>query len=94
VQDIESVIDDVNAALAIGGRLGLSEARQSGRVNATEFPVEITRLHIQVRQRGHGGRIFVGPVQSRSRQKLHTPVVDARSHSIAVELYLMQPLRP
>jgi hypothetical protein len=52
------------------------------------------RLHIQVRQRGRGARIFVGPVQSSSREKLHTAVVDPRSHSIAVQLYLMQPLRP
>ena len=63
MQKIESVIDEVHAALAVGRRLGLREARQSGVVDAAEFAVEIGGLDVQARQRREGARIFVGPVE-------------------------------
>jgi hypothetical protein len=34
MQEIEGVIDEPDPALAVGCRLGMSEARQSGVVNA------------------------------------------------------------
>jgi hypothetical protein len=34
VQNIENIINDVNAALAVGGGLGVGEARQPGVVDA------------------------------------------------------------
>ena len=94
MQEIESVIDELHIALAVGRRLGMGEARQSSLIDAAEFAVEISGLHVQVRERRDGARIFVGPVEPGPSQKLHAPVVDARGHAIAVELYFMQPLRP
>ena len=37
MENIESVIDDVNAALAVACRLRLREARQTSVVDAAEF---------------------------------------------------------
>ena len=67
VQEIEGVIDQPHAALAVGRRLGVGEARQSGVVDAAEFAVDIGGLHVQIRERGDDARIFVassrGPVR-------------------------------
>ena len=94
MQEIESVIDEVHAALAVGRRLGLGEARQAGVVDAAELAVEISGLHVEVGERGDGARIFVGPVEPGPGQQLHPAVVDARGHAKAVELDLVHPLRP
>ena len=94
MQEIESVIDEMHAALAVGRRLRLREARQSGVVDAAEFAVDIGGLHVQVRERRDGAWIFVGPVEPSPGQKLHAAVVDPRGHAKAVELDLMYPLRP
>ena len=51
VQEIEGVIDKPHVALAVGRRLGVSEARRSGVVDAAEFAVEIGGLQVQVRER-------------------------------------------
>ena len=94
MQEIEGVIDEPHLALAVGRRLRLREARQSGVVDAAEFAVEIGGLHLQVRERRDGARIFVGPVEPGSGQELHAAIVDARGHTIAVQFDFMQPLRP
>jgi hypothetical protein len=44
VQEIESVVDEPNSALAVARRLGMGKARQSGVVDATEFAIEIGGL--------------------------------------------------
>ena len=38
--------------------------------------------------------IFGSPVEASPSQQLHAPIVDARGHAKAIELYLMQPLGP
>jgi hypothetical protein len=53
MQKIESIKDGVNAALAVGRRLSVGEARQSGRVDAAELAVE---------RRGRA-RIFGRPIE-------------------------------
>ena len=94
MQEIESVIDELHVALAVGRRLGVGEARQSSLVDAAEFAVEIGGLDVQVRERRDGAWIFVGPVEPGPSQQLHAAVVDARGHAIAVQLDFVQPLRP
>ena len=93
MQKIEGVIDEMHAALAVGRRLGVGEARQSGFVDAAEFAVEIGGLHVQVRERRDGAWIFGRPVEAGSGQELHAAIVDARGHAIAVELDFVDPLR-
>jgi hypothetical protein len=46
VQDIERVIGEPCSAFAVRCGLGMSEARQSRFVNATQFAVEIGGLHV------------------------------------------------
>src|ERR1700722_13989703 len=94
MQKIESVKDELHVALAVGRRLGLREARQSRLVDAAKLAVDIGCLYVQVREGGNGAWIFGGPVQARSGQELHAAVIDARGHTVAVELDLMDPLRP
>jgi hypothetical protein len=94
MQKIESAVDELHAALAIGGRLGVGEARQSGVVDAAELAVEIGGLHVHVGERRDGAWIFRGPVEARSGQELHTASIDACGHAIAVELDLVDPCGP
>ena len=94
MENIESIIDDMNAALAIARRLSLGKARRSRIVDAAEFAVDIGGLHIQVRKGSNHAWIFAGPVQPGPCEQLRAAVVDARGHAIAVELDLMHPLRP
>jgi hypothetical protein len=94
MQEIERVIDEMHATLAIRRRLGVGEARQARVVDAAELAVEIGGLDVQVRERRDGARIFGGPIEAGPRQQLHTFIIDPRGHTIAVELYLMHPLRP
>ncbi|HEY5205943.1 MAG TPA: hypothetical protein VIJ63_15255, partial [Roseiarcus sp.] len=72
----------------------MGEARQSSVVDAAKFAVDIGGLHVEVRERRDGGRIFVGPVKPGARQQLHAAIVDPCSHAIAVEFDLVHPLRP
>ena len=94
MQEIESVIDELHIALPVGRCLGVGESRQPSLIDAAKFPVEISGLDIQVRERCDGAWIFFGPVEAGPSQQLHAPVVDARRHAIAVQFDLMQPLRP
>ena len=52
MQEIEGVIDEPHAALAVCRRLGMGEARQSGVVDAAEFAVDIGGLHVHAGERG------------------------------------------
>jgi hypothetical protein len=94
MQEIESVIDEPHPALAVGRSLGMGEARQSGVVDAAEFAVEISGLHLQFRERGDDAWIFVGPVEPGASQELRSAVVHPRGHTKAVQFYFVQPLRP
>jgi len=94
VDEIESVKDEPSGALAVGRCLDAREARQSGIIDAAELAIEIGGLHVQVRKRCDGARIFVSPVEPSAGQQLRLALVDPRGHAIAVELDLMQPLRP
>ena len=93
MQEIEGVIDEMHAALAVGRRLGVGEARQSGFVNAAEFAIEVGGLHIQVRERRRGTWIFGRPIEAGPGKELHAAIVDARGHAIAVEFDFVDPLR-
>jgi hypothetical protein len=93
MQEIEGVIDEPHFAFAVGRGLSLRKARQSGVVDATKLAVDVGGLHIEVRKRGDGARIFVSPVEPCPGQQLRTTGVDARGHAIAVQLYFMEPLR-
>src|SRR5262245_57464943 len=73
VQEIEGIIDEMHAALAVGRRLGLSKAWQAGRVDAAELAVDVGGLHVHVRE----GRIFVSPVEPGPGQELRAAIVDA-----------------
>ena len=84
MQEIESVIDELHLAFAVGRRLGVGEGRQASLIDAAEFAIEISGLDVQVRERCDGAWIFVGPVEAGPSQQLHAPVVDARRHAIAV----------
>ena len=94
MQEVEGVIDQVDVAFAVGRRLGLSEARQPFDVNAAKLAVDVGVLHLEVRERRDGARIFGCPVEAGSGEELHAPVVDARGHAIAVQLDFVNPLRP
>jgi hypothetical protein len=72
VQEIESEIDKMHAALAISSRLGLRKAGQSGIVDAAELAVDIGGLHVAVCERGDDARIFGRPVEPGPRQQLRT----------------------
>ena len=93
VQKIESVINEARIALAVGRRLRLGEAWQSGIVDAAKLAVDVGGLHVQVRECCDGAWIFVGPIEPGPSQKLNAAVVDARGHAEAVEFDFMQPLR-
>ena len=94
MQEIEGVIDECTPRSPSVAAWVLGEARQSGIVDATKLAVDIGGLHVHVREGRDGARIFVSPVEPSPGQKLHTAIVDARGHAIAVELDLMHPLRP
>ena len=93
VQEIEGVIDELHAALAVGRRLGMGEARQSGVIDAAEFAVEIGGLRLHIRERRDGAWIFVAPVEAGPSQELRAAIVDARGHAKAVQFDLVEPLR-
>jgi hypothetical protein len=48
MQEIEGVVDELDAAFAVGRRLGLGEARQSCAINAAEFAVDVGGLHSHI----------------------------------------------
>jgi hypothetical protein len=62
----------------------VSKSWQASLINAAEFAIEISGLDVQVRQSCDGAWVFAGPVEAGPSQQLHAPVVDARSHAIAV----------
>jgi hypothetical protein len=62
----------------------VGEGRQPSLVDAAEFAIQISGLDVQVRERCDGAWIFVGPVKAGPSEQLHTPVVEARGHAIAV----------
>jgi hypothetical protein len=70
MQEIEGVIDDVNAALAVGGRLSAGEARQSGIVDPAEFAVEIGALHVHIGERRDGAWVSIRPVEPGARSRM------------------------
>jgi hypothetical protein len=84
----------MHAALAVGRRLCLGEARQASVVDATEFAVDVGGLHIQVRERRDDAWIFVSPVESGPGQELHAAIVDPRCYAKPVQFYFVHPLRP
>jgi hypothetical protein len=94
VQEIESVIDEINVALAVRGGLGVGEARQSSVVDPAEFAIEIGGLHVHAGERCNGARILGRPVEAGPGQELNAAIVDASSHAKGVELDFMHPLRP
>jgi hypothetical protein len=95
MQEVEGIVDESRAALAVGRCLRLGEARQTGLVKAAELAVDVGGLlHPHIGERRDGAWIFVGPVEPGPRQKLHATVVDPRGHAKAVEFDFMQPLRP
>src|SRR5258708_22316686 len=85
MQEIEGVINEPDAALAVGRRLGAGEAWQSSLVDAAELAVKIGGLHSEVRKRGDDARIFVSPVKPGPCEKLRAAIFDARGHAIAVD---------
>src|SRR3984885_146678 len=64
MQEIESVIDELHIALAVGRRLGVGEGRQPNIIHAAEFPVEVSGLDVQVPKRCYGARVFAAPVEA------------------------------
>ena len=51
MQEVEGIVDEPRAALAVGRGLRLGEARRPGVVNAAEFAVDIGGLHPHVGER-------------------------------------------
>ena len=51
-------------------------------------------LHLHVRERCDGARIFGSPVEASPGQELHAAIVDPRGHAEAVQLDFVDPLRP
>src|ERR1700678_2621237 len=94
MQEIESVIDEVHAAFAIGRRLRPGEVGQTGLVDTAEFAVDIGGFHPHIGQRCDGARIFVGPVEASASEQLNSTIVDARGHTESVQFDFMHPLRP
>jgi hypothetical protein len=83
----------VHVALAIGRRLSMGEARQSGFVNAAEFAVNVGRP-LRLGARAQRPRLGISPlVEACAGEQLHPAIVDAGSHPIAVSFYFVQPLR-
>ena len=50
--------------MAVGRRLGVGEGRQPSLIHAPEFPIDVSSLDVEVRERGNGAWIFVGPVEA------------------------------
>ena len=72
----------------------MGEARQSRVVDPAEFAIKIGCLHVQLRHGRDDVWIFMGPVEPRASQQLRTTIVDAGGNALAVQLYVVQPLRP
>src|ERR1700722_7490832 len=87
MQEIESVIDELHIAFAVGRRLCVGESRQPSLIHAAEFPVEVSGPDVELQERCDSAWIFVGPVEAGPGQQLHAPVVDARGHAIAVQFH-------
>jgi hypothetical protein len=64
MQEIEGVINEVYAALAVGRSLSAGEARQSGFVDAAQLTVDVSGLHLHIRERRDGARIFGRPIEA------------------------------
>ena len=94
MRKIESVIDELDVAFAVGCRLGAGEHRQPSLIDAAEFPVDVSGLNVQVCQRCDRAWIFVGPIQAGPSEQLHAPVVDTYRRAIAVQFDFVQPLSP
>jgi hypothetical protein len=94
MQQVEGIIDEMHAALAVRRCLRMRKARQSSIVDAAEFAVEIGRLHVYVGEHCGGAWIFGSPIEPGPGEKLNSAIVNSRGHTVAVELYLMHPLRP
>ena len=94
MEKIEGVVDEADAAVAVAGGLGLRKARQIIVANPAQFAVEIGRLRRELYQRGDHARKFAGPVEPGPREQLRPSALDARGHAEAVELDLVDPLRP
>jgi hypothetical protein len=94
MEEIEGTVDDMHAALAIDRRLGMGEGRQSGIVDPAEFAVDIGALHVHIGERRDGAWVSIRPVEPGPGQELHAAVVYPRRHAKAVELDLVNPLRP
>ena len=58
MHEIEGIIDEMHVALAVRRRLRLGEAWQSGVVDATKLTVNVGGLHVEVRERCDGARVF------------------------------------
>ena len=84
----------VHAARSVGRGLGLGEARKAVVADAAQLAVEIGGLRAARRERRQRARIFGAPVEPGAGQQLYLAALDARSHAKAVELDLVQPLRP
>ena len=93
-RELAAIIDQPHAVLAVGRRLRLRKAWQSGVVDAAKLAIDLGGLHFEICESGDGAWIFVSPVEPGPGQELRTASVDPRGHTIAVELDFMQPLRP
>ena len=94
MQEVKGAIGQMDSAFAIGRRLRLREAGQTGLVDTAEFAVDISGFHPHIGQRRDGARISVGPVEASSGEQLNPTIVDARSHTESVQFDFMHPLRP
>ena len=73
MQEIERIIDEMHAALAVGRRLGVGEAWQVRlRQRRPQFAIKVGALHVQVRERRRGTWIFGRPIEAGSGKELHT----------------------
>ena len=84
----------MHAALAVSRRLGVGKARQSGIVDAAQFPVEVGGFRLHIRERRECAWIFVAPIKPGPGEELRAAMVEARRHAKAVQFYFVQPPRP
>ena len=94
MEKIESVVDKAHAALAVARGLRLRKAGQAILANAAQLAVEISCLRTDLRQLGDDARILVGPIEARPREQSRPAALDSRGHAKAVQLDLVEPLRP
>jgi hypothetical protein len=91
VQEIESVIDKPDPALAVGRRLNWAKLGNPASSTPQSSPSMLSSFRPHIGKSLDDAWIFVGPVEPGPSQELPAAMIDTRGHAKAVQLYFMVP---